>query len=104
MAIESAHLAVGEQARKAKCRGWIPACGSQEAPVVCGPLILNKMVLMRGLASVLGWTLLACAQASAQTPPAPEPWTAVRADAIRAHVEFLAADLLEGRASAARGH
>ncbi len=61
------------------------------------------MVLMRGLASVLGWTLLACAHASAQTP-VPEPWNVVRADAIRAHVEFLAGDLLEGRASASRGH
>jgi hypothetical protein len=62
------------------------------------------MVLMRGLVSVVGWTVLACAHASAQTPVVPEPWTAVRADSIRAHVEFLAGDLLEGRASAARGH
>ena len=62
------------------------------------------MVLMRGLVvSVLGWTLLAVAQAHAQTP-APESWTNVRADSIRGHVEFLANDLLEGRASASRGH
>ena len=33
-----------------------------------------------------------------------EPWTQVRADAIRSHVEFLAGDLLEGRAAASRGY
>jgi hypothetical protein len=32
-----------------------------------------------------------------------EPWTLVRQDAIRSHVEFLASDLLEGRAAASRG-
>lgn len=43
-------------------------------------------------------------------PPAPvaaaegEPWTFVRPDAIRSHVEFLAGDLLEGRAAASRGY
>ena len=38
--------------------------------------------------------------AVAQTP---EPWTQVRADAIRAHVQFLADDLLEGRAAGSKG-
>lgn len=33
-----------------------------------------------------------------------EPWTFVTADGIRSHVEFLAGDLLEGRATATRGH
>jgi hypothetical protein len=33
-----------------------------------------------------------------------EPWTFVREDGIRGHVEFLASDLLEGRAAASRGH
>jgi hypothetical protein len=32
------------------------------------------------------------------------PWTSVQADAIRGHVEFLANDLLEGRAAASRGY
>jgi hypothetical protein len=32
------------------------------------------------------------------------PWSAVRSDAIRGHVEFLANDLLEGRAAATRGY
>jgi Peptidase family M28 len=32
------------------------------------------------------------------------PWGAVRSDAIRGHVEFLANDLLEGRAAATRGY
>lgn len=33
-----------------------------------------------------------------------EPWTRVTEDGIRGHVEFLAGDLLEGRAAASRGH
>lgn len=33
-----------------------------------------------------------------------EPWTYVRAETIRGHVEFLAGDLLEGRAAASRGY
>lgn len=33
-----------------------------------------------------------------------EPWTFVRPEAIRSHVEFLASDLLEGRAAASRGY
>jgi len=33
-----------------------------------------------------------------------QPWTYVRQEAIRGHVEFLASDLLEGRATAARGY
>jgi Zn-dependent M28 family amino/carboxypeptidase len=32
------------------------------------------------------------------------PWSEVQPDAIRSHVEFLAADLLEGRATASRGY
>jgi hypothetical protein len=41
---------------------------------------------------------------SAGSAQAADPWTLVRADAIRAHVEFLASDLLEGRAAASRGY
>jgi hypothetical protein len=33
-----------------------------------------------------------------------DAWTQVRGDAIRSHVEFLASDLLEGRAAASRGY
>jgi hypothetical protein len=33
-----------------------------------------------------------------------EAWSQVRSDAIRSHVEFLASDLLEGRAAASRGY
>lgn len=32
------------------------------------------------------------------------PWSSIQADAIRGHVEFLASDLLEGRAAASRGY
>jgi hypothetical protein len=43
---------------------------------------------------------------SAATLPAAErgPWNEVQPEAIRSHVEFLAADLLEGRATASRGY
>lgn len=43
---------------------------------------------------------------SAATLPAAErgPWNEVRPETIRSHVEFLAGDLLEGRATASRGH
>ncbi|MDY6946640.1 MAG: M28 family metallopeptidase [Pseudomonadota bacterium] len=43
---------------------------------------------------------------SAATVPAAErgPWNAVQSETIRSHVEFLAADLLEGRATASRGY
>jgi Peptidase family M28 len=34
---------------------------------------------------------------------ATDPWTQVRADAVRAHVHFLADDLLEGRAAGSKG-
>lgn len=36
--------------------------------------------------------------------PARQPWELVRQNAIRSHVEFLASDLLEGRAAASRGY
>jgi Peptidase family M28 len=53
---------------------------------------------MRALASVV-----LCAVLSAQAAER-APWTAVREEAIRAHVDFLASDLLEGRAAASRGY
>ncbi len=40
---------------------------------------------------------------SAGSQTAPEPWKEVRAEAIKAHVQFLADDLLEGRAAGSRG-
>lgn len=42
----------------------------------------------------------------ATSPQAAErgPWSEVQPDAVRSHVEFLAADLLEGRATASRGY
>jgi hypothetical protein len=48
------------------------------------------------LAALLGAAPVALAQAT-------DPWTQVRADAIRAHVQFLADDLLEGRAAGSKG-
>ncbi len=50
------------------------------------------------------WLGLSAALLTAAAAAAPEPWTQVRADAIRSHVEFLASDLLEGRATASRGY
>lgn len=47
----------------------------------------------------LGAAMLATAAAGAS-----DPWAQVRTDAIRSHVEFLAGDLLEGRATASRGY
>lgn len=43
---------------------------------------------------------------TAATLPAAErgPWNEVEPETIRSHVEFLASDLLEGRATASRGH
>ena len=48
--------------------------------------------------------MLAALMLSSTASMAADPWTLVRADAIRAHVEFLASDLLEGRAAASRGY
>lgn len=47
------------------------------------------------VAALLPWSLSAAAG---------EPWTYVRGETIRGHVEFLASDLLEGRAAASRGY
>jgi hypothetical protein len=55
--------------------------------------------MMRALMGVVLCTVLSAAQA-ADRPP----WTVVREEAIRAHVDFLASDLLEGRAAASRGY
>ncbi|HVF17392.1 MAG TPA: hypothetical protein VNA21_10780, partial [Steroidobacteraceae bacterium] len=48
--------------------------------------------------------LIATADCVLAATPAREPWTLVRQDAIRSHVDFLASDLLEGRAAASRGY
>jgi Zn-dependent M28 family amino/carboxypeptidase len=45
---------------------------------------------------------LFCAAPPAQSQGT-DPWTQVRAEAIRAHVQFLSDDLLEGRAAGSRG-
>ena len=55
---------------------------------------------MRGLSGPL---LLLIAAGSLQAAER-GPWSEVQPDAIRSHVEFLAADLLEGRATASRGY
>jgi hypothetical protein len=49
--------------------------------------------------ALIAMLLLVGADAAAR-----EPWTLVRPEAIRSHVEFLASDLLEGRSAASRGH
>jgi Zn-dependent M28 family amino/carboxypeptidase len=48
--------------------------------------------------------LIAIADCVFAASPARDPWTLVREDAIRSHVDFLASDLLEGRAAASRGY
>jgi hypothetical protein len=48
--------------------------------------------------------LLLAAAAFAANAADPPAANSVRADAIRSHVDFLAADLLEGRAAATRGY
>lgn len=52
---------------------------------------------------VAGW-IAGGGLAWATAAPAAEPWTLVRPEAIRSHVEFLASDLMEGRAAASRGY
>jgi hypothetical protein len=52
--------------------------------------------------AALASAALLCAGQTAQAQGT-GPWTQVRADAIRAHVQFLADDLLEGRAAGSRG-
>ena len=48
--------------------------------------------------------LVLCALSGAVSAAERSPWGSVRPDAIRGHVEFLANDLLEGRAAASRGY
>jgi hypothetical protein len=48
--------------------------------------------------------LIATAHCAAADSPPREPWGFVRPEAIRSHVDFLASDLLEGRAAASRGY
>lgn len=57
---------------------------------------------MRSKLIMAGW--LAGSLAAASAAPAAEPWTLVRREAIQSHVEFLASDLMEGRAAASRGY
>src|SRR6187402_1594452 len=56
--------------------------------------------IMRGLPG----TLLLLFAAGSLHAAERGPWSEVQSDAIRSHVEFLAADLLEGRATASRGY
>jgi Zn-dependent M28 family amino/carboxypeptidase len=56
---------------------------------------------------VLPATLLACALALAESPlptPSPEAMQTIRPDAIRAHMQFLSDDLMEGRETGTRGY
>jgi hypothetical protein len=55
---------------------------------------------MRGLPGPLLFLIAAGSLHAAERGP----WSEVQPDAIRSHVEFLAADLLEGRATASRGY
>ncbi|MFC4309644.1 M28 family metallopeptidase [Steroidobacter flavus] len=55
---------------------------------------------MRGLSAALLSLIAAGSLQAAERGP----WSEVQPDAIRSHVEFLAADLLEGRATASRGY
>lgn len=48
--------------------------------------------------------LVVAASPALAAGPAGEPWSFVGSHAIRSHVEFLASDLLEGRAAASRGY
>ena len=48
--------------------------------------------------------LVAAAPLASAAAPTGAPWTLVGEDAIRSHVDFLASDLLEGRAAASRGY
>ncbi len=50
------------------------------------------------------WIGCSAALLATITAGAAEPWGEVRTEAIRSHVEFLASDLLEGRATASRGY
>ena len=56
---------------------------------------------MRRLTVCLLFATVHCAAADT---PTREPWALVRQEAIRSHVDFLASDLLEGRAAASRGY
>jgi Zn-dependent M28 family amino/carboxypeptidase len=59
------------------------------------------------LAAICSLVLLACASAQQPSNPPPgveEALASIRPEAIRAHMRFLADDLLEGRATASRGY
>ncbi|MCH8501407.1 MAG: M28 family metallopeptidase [Aliidiomarina sp.] len=63
----------------------------------------NRSTVMLGSATVLAFTLAACSPPVQQS--APEPAQPVANEkAVKAHLEFLASDLLEGRDTGARGH
>lgn len=56
---------------------------------------------------ILPATLLVCAVAVAESPlptPPPEAMQVIRPDAIRAHMQFLSDDLMEGRETGTRGY
>ncbi|HEY6643851.1 M28 family metallopeptidase [Povalibacter sp.] len=53
---------------------------------------------------ITNWLAAGTVLLTATTAHAAEPWSLVRPEAIRSHVEFLADDLLEGRATASRGY
>ncbi len=66
---------------------------------------LRALPVAARVTSALGFMVAAALPLAASTALAqnPEPWTQVRADALRAHVQFLADDLLEGRAAGSKG-
>jgi hypothetical protein len=67
------------------------------------PMRSRLNVLLR-IAAPIAALIAAVSAASGVRAADREPWTFVTADGIRSHVEFLAGDLLEGRATATRGH
>src|SRR5690606_13906898 len=76
----------------------VSGCGSYVSFVVWGIVVPVRRAIMRIRFAV---ALLLLSFAASAEPPA---WNAVRPDAIRSHVEFLASDLLEGRGAATRGY
>lgn len=62
-------------------------------------MVFSTATMLRSAASLLLAACTLTAQAAERSPSAN-----VRPEAIRSHVEFLAGDLLEGRAAATRGY
>jgi Peptidase family M28 len=62
-------------------------------------MVFSTVIMLRSAASLVAAAVVLTAHAAERSPAAN-----VRPEAIRSHVEFLASDLLEGRAAATRGY